>query len=102
MNRAITESVREALHEQRADLVQIYASHLSAAQLNAAIGFAESPEGRAITAATDKMTGEMAQFGNAVATRFYQGFAQRFCPTHKDVCEAGPAPSSPATETVVK
>lgn len=90
LDRAISESVRTVMQQHRSDLAQIYARHLTEAQLIAALNFAESPEGRAITAASDDMTAEAAQFGNVLAMSSFAEVGRRFCPTHKDVCTTTP------------
>jgi hypothetical protein len=102
LNRAIIETMSDIEPEYSRRLARLYADHLSAGQLQAAILFAESPDGQAITEAKRGMTDDMADVGNAIWKNVSEQVSRRFCPRHKDICVDGSSASNSGANPTAK
>lgn len=93
---AISDTLNEVGPKYQAKIIEIYASHLTEAQLTAAIQFAESPVGRSITESESGMTSDVASAGNEMWKEVNEGVSRRFCAAQKELCHLPDAPSKSA------
>ena len=85
-----------AQHEH--DYAGLLAARLSEADLRAAIAFAQSPAGQAVSRAELDASGELGALGHRFAVAARAEIARTFCSTHADVCRPAP-PTAPADKS---
>jgi len=79
---AAAESARRYMQGFR----MLFSERLTERELRAAIAFANSPDGRAVTRAMDSMTGDIGQIGHTISADAYTSISRRFCPSHPTIC----------------
>jgi hypothetical protein len=97
LHHAIEETLTDIGPKYRQRMIRIYADHLTEAQLRAAIRFAETPEGRSISAAENGMTDAVADAGNELSKDATIGITRRFCAVQQQICVRTTSAATPTS-----
>jgi hypothetical protein len=86
LNQAVEAAVNESAPDHEKATVKLFATRLTEDELHAAISFAQSPQGKAILAAQDEMSGDLAKIARTLATRGFDSVRRSFCAAQPDAC----------------
>jgi hypothetical protein len=95
LDRAIAGAANEVAEKYGDDFAHILVHSLTPSQMRAMLKFYRSPDGRAIIAAQDAASDELARFGAEAMQIADRSLRQNFCPAHPEVC--GPVGRTPAS-----
>jgi hypothetical protein len=86
LDKAISKAVAEGTPEYENAYVRLMASRLTVDELQAAVSFAKSPEGKAIADTEIKMDDDIAQISHAFTKRVRDAVQEDFCPSELKAC----------------
>ncbi len=86
LDQDIATAIRESGAEHEKATVKLFASRLTEEELRAAISFAQSPQGQAIVAAEDEMSGDLQTIARTFSTGSFGAVRLSFCKAQPDAC----------------